>query len=241
MSFKSNDNKALLWNLLSQHPNQKKNPKKFQAVLEYRINEIYTNRFKYGNNLMTMNKEIIKKFAQEIPPKTKTIEKISTVKQSILNKRLKDQQENFNHFIQKNKPKEIDFSENTDEEPIDFRIVDDTMQKRELELKKIMSHYNKQGADKWLEGKQTSTSKNLKIDKTTNVEIDSDIVNVTSHERRVRFNVEEKQNKNTHKTQPNFFLERLKKIDVKDEIINHLKRIEEKQDKIMSLLETTHR
>ena len=27
----------LLWQLLSNHPNQKTNPKKFQAVLEYRV------------------------------------------------------------------------------------------------------------------------------------------------------------------------------------------------------------
>ena len=51
MSLNSNDNKALLWNLLSNHPNQKKDSKKFQAVLEYRVNEIHRNRFKFGNNL----------------------------------------------------------------------------------------------------------------------------------------------------------------------------------------------
>ena len=57
MSVNSNDNKALLWNLLSKHPNQKKDPSKFQAVLEYRVNEIHRNRFKFGNDLMVMNKE----------------------------------------------------------------------------------------------------------------------------------------------------------------------------------------
>ena len=65
MSVNSNDNKALLWNLLSKHPNQKKDPSKFQAVLEYRVNEIHRNRFKFGNDLMAMNKEIIKQFASE--------------------------------------------------------------------------------------------------------------------------------------------------------------------------------
>ena len=57
MSVNSNDNKALLWNLLSKHPNQKKDPSKFQAVLEYRVNEIHRNRFKFGNDLMVMNKD----------------------------------------------------------------------------------------------------------------------------------------------------------------------------------------
>ena len=55
MSVNSNDNKGLLWNLLSKHPNQKKDPKKFQAVLEYRVNEIHRNRFKFNNNLGFFN------------------------------------------------------------------------------------------------------------------------------------------------------------------------------------------
>ena len=66
--------------------------------------------------------------------------------------------------------------------------------------------------------------------KKTNIKIESDVVNVPTKERRVRFEVEEKP------TKPISFLDKLKKIDVKDEIINHLKRIEAKQDMILSLL-----
>ena len=70
----------------------------------------------------------------------------------------------------------------------------------------------------------------LKIDKTSNVKIESDIVNVQAKERRVRFEVEEKPKKT------NSFLDKLKKKDVNDEIIQYLNRIEEKQDKIIALL-----
>ena len=113
-------------------------------------------------------------------------------------------------------------------------MVDDTLQQRELELKNIMAQYDSTGknANEWLKGEETSTSKHLKIDKKTNVKIESDVVNVPTNQRRVRFEVEEKP------TKPISFLDKLKKIDVKDEIINHLKRIEEKQDLILGLLQS---
>ena len=114
MSVNSNDNKGLLWNLLSKHPNQAKDPKKFQAVLEYRVNEIHRNRFKFNNNLMAMNKEIIKQFAAEIPPPTnkKTQPKKPTLsKAKVFENKLKNQQDNFNKLINGEKPKEIDFSD----------------------------------------------------------------------------------------------------------------------------------
>jgi DNA-binding CsgD family transcriptional regulator len=237
MSVNSNDNKALLWNLLSNHPNQKSDPKKFQSVLEYRVNEIHRNRFKFGNNLMTMNKEIIKQFASEMPaqhqkPPQQKPQQLS--KGKIFEQRLKRQQDNFNKLINGTKPKEIDFSDKTEESPIDARMVDDTLQQRELELKNIMAQYdtNSKNANEWLKGQETSTSKHLKIDKKTNVKIESDVVNVPTKERRVRFEVEEKP------TKPISFLDKLKKIDVKDEIITHLKRIEEKQNLILSLLQS---
>ena len=235
MSVNSNDNKGLLWNLLSKHPNQKKDPKKFQAVLEYRVNEIHRNRFKFNNNLMAMNKEIIKQFAAEIPPPTnKKIQpkKTTLSKAKVFENKLKNQQDNFNKLINGEKPKEIDFSDKTEEAPIDARMVDDTLQQRELELKKIMAQQaqNNNSATEWLKAEETSSSKHLKIDKTSNVKIESDIVKVQEKERRVRFEVEE----NPMKTIS--FLDKLKKKDVNDEIIQHLNRIEEKQDKILALL-----
>ncbi len=236
MSVNSNDNKALLWNLLSKHPNQKKDSKKFQAVLEYRVNEIHRNRFKFGNNLMDMNKEIIKQFANEIPPQSinNKITPPKQSKQNIFDQRLKNQQDNFNKLINGQKPKEIDFSDKTEESPIDLRVVDDTLQQRELELKKIMSQYESNGnnATQWLKGEDTSNSKHLKIDKKTTVKIESDVVNVPIKEKRVHFEVEEKP------TKPISFLDKLKKIEVKDEIIKYLKRIEEKQDLILGLLQS---
>jgi hypothetical protein len=55
MSVNSRENKELLWQLLSDHPFQKKDPKKFQSMLEYKVNETHQTRFNFQNNLMIMN------------------------------------------------------------------------------------------------------------------------------------------------------------------------------------------
>jgi len=137
MSVNSTDNKGLLWQLLSKHPNQKSDPKKFQSVLEYRVTEMHKNRFKFSNNLMSMNKEIIKQFAQEVrPTRTTKPPQAPISKGQDFEKKLKAQKNNFNNLINKQKPPDIDFSDKTEETPIDERMVDNTLHERERELKK---------------------------------------------------------------------------------------------------------
>ena len=93
---------------------------------------------------------------------------------------------------------------------------------------------NSNNATEWLKGEETSTAKHLKIDKTSNVKLEPDVVNVSAKQKRVHFEIKEKDTK----SKPSSFLDKLKKIDVKDEIINHLNRIEEKQNLILSLLQS---
>ena len=193
MSVHSTQNKSLLWQLLSNHPNQKTNPKKFQHVLEYRVNEMNKNRFKFNNDLMIMNKEIIKQFAQEAnhPQTTKTPKQPAAMsKAQVFEKNLKAQQNNFNTLINKQKPPDIDFSDKTDDTPIDARMVDTTLQERERELKKIMAEYNsnEDNAKQWLTGESTST--HLKIDGNSNIKIEPTVL-MDEKERRVTFEVEE--------------------------------------------------
>ena len=85
-------------------------------------------------------------------------------KAQVFEKNLKAQQNNFNTLINKQKPPDIDFSDKTDDAPIDARMVDTTLQERERELKKIMAEYNsnEDDAKQWLTGESTST--HLKID-----------------------------------------------------------------------------
>jgi len=235
MSVFSSQNKSLLWQLLSNHPNQKSNPKKFQHVLEYRVTEMNKNRFKFNNDLMVMNKEILKQFAQEMPKQTKpAIKKApSMTKGQIFEQNLKVQQNNFDTLINKQKPADIDFSDKTDDEPIDARMVDTTLQERERELKKIMAQYNpnENSAKQWLTGE--STSSHLKIDDSSNIKIEPTVLTDEMPERRVRFEVEE----NTSVApvvNAVSFLQKLKKTD--EGIIPYLKRIEENQVVIINLL-----
>jgi hypothetical protein len=237
MSVCSSQNKSLLWQLLSNHPNQKNNPKKFQHVLEYRVTEMNKNRFKFNNDLMIMNKEIIKQFAQEIPkqqakPAVKKTPPMT--KGQIFEQNLKVQQNNFNTLINKQKPPDIDFSDKTDDTPIDARMVDTTLQERERELKKIMAEYNpnENSAKQWLTGESTST--HLKIDDSSNIKIEPTVLTDEMQERRVRF--EDGENtKPAPVVNAISFLQKLKKTD--DEgILPYLKRIEENQAVIIDLL-----
>ena len=235
MSVFSSQNKSLLWQLLSNHPNQKSNPKKFQHVLEYRVTEMNKNRFKFNNDLMVMNKEILKQFAQEMPKQAKpeTKKPPSMTKGQIFEQNLKVQQNNFDTLINKQKPADIDFSDKTDDEPIDARMVDTTLQERERELKKIMAQYNpnENSAKQWLTGESTST--HLKIDDSSNIKIEPTVLTDEMPERRVRFEVEE----NTSVApvvNAVSFLQKLKKTD--EGILPYLKRIEENQVVIINLL-----
>ncbi len=241
MSVQSSQNKHLLWQLLSNHPNQKSNPKKFQHLLEYRVTQMHKNRFKYNNDLMLMNKEVIKQFANEIPPPPTGagIQQASISKTDVFNKKLKIQQDNFNTLINKQKPAEIDFSDKNEDTPIDARMVDTTLQAREEELKKIMSQYNKNDkAKEWLSSASTSTTNHLKIDNESNVKIQPTILTKDTSERRVRFEVEEETPPTTTTID---FLQKLKKTKGKeDELLSYLKRIESKQDIIINLLKTTN-
>ena len=240
MSVNSRENKGLLWQLLSNHPFQKEDSKKFQAVLEYRVNEIHKNRFRFNNNLMSMNKEIIKQFANEVPKQTQPTTPSTASQPSkakVFETRLKVQQDNFDTLINKQKPAEIDFSDKTEEAPVDARMVDNTLQQREQELKKIMSQYNnntESTTTKWLQSESTSSSKNLKIDKDSNVKIKPFVFDSEKSEKHVSFEIEEKDNKSSNAMS---FLTKLKKTNVKEEVISYLKRIEEKQDIIITLLQ----
>lgn len=181
MNFTSRDNKGLLWQLLSDHPLQKKDPTQFQKILEHRVSEINKNRFTFNSNLLLMNKEVLKQFAKEIPNEisnktSKPLNKQGFTKRQIFETRLKEQQNEFTSLINKPKVKEIDFSDKTEEEPITNRMVDSQLEQREAELKKIMAQYDKSSTEEWLKGESTSTDKKLAIDQSSNIKIEPTII-----------------------------------------------------------------
>ena len=161
--------------------------------------------------------------SKKAPPMTKG---------QVFEQNLKAQQNNFNTLINKQKPPDIDFSDKTDDAPIDVRMVDTTLQQRERELKKIMAEYNsnEDNAKQWLTGESTST--HLKIDDNSNIKIEPTVLTDETQERRVRFEVEEK---SVPAVSAMSFLQKLKKTDDED-ILPYLKRIEENQAIIIDLL-----
>ena len=159
-------------------------------------------------------------------------------KGQIFEQNLKVQQNNFNTLINKQKPADIDFSDKTDDTPIDARMVDTTLQERERELKKIMAQYNpnENSAKQWLTGESTST--HLKIDDNSNIKIEPTVLTNETQERRVRFEVEENSipTVSAPAVSAMSFLQKLKKTDNDADILSCLNRIEENQAIIIDLL-----
>ena len=198
---------------------------------------------------MNMNKEIIKQFANEIPIYNKKKKLPSLTKTQAFDKRLKNQQTHFNKF-NKPKPTEIDFSDKTEDLPITNNMVDNTLIARAKELENIMAEYSDENAAmNWLEGKKTKISKNLKIDNTSNVKIQPTILENTNKidtvrqtnnmqrkpGKRVQFEISEK------KLSTSNLLSKFKKHESNNIILDYLKRIENKQDKILAYIENINK
>jgi hypothetical protein len=251
MNFTSRDNKGLLWQLLSDHPLQKKDPTQFQKILEHRVSEINKNRFTFNSNLLLMNKEVLKQFAKEIPNEisnktSKPLNKQGFAKRQIFETRLKEQQNEFTSLINKPKVKEIDFSDKTEEEPITNRMVDSQLEQREAELKKIMAQYDKSSTAEWLKGESTSTDKKLAIDQSSNIKIEPTIIKTPKVKTPKVKTPEAKKRVTFDVTESDSFLSGLKtKIKGESEIngdnltliLKELSIIKENQLKILGILE----
>lgn len=239
MSANSRENKELLWQLLSDHPFQKENPRKFQSMLEYKVNEIHEKRFGFQNNLMEMNKEIIRHFTNQLNTPIKkqnnsNIQNNKLSKNQIFDSKLKEQKNNFETLMQKKKPQEIDFSDKTEESPITDRMVNNTLEQRKNDLKNIMEQYNTNDkSTEWLKGESTSTEKKISIHKSSALEIKPTIIETSEkkNEKRVHFNVSETPEKT------NNLLNKLKKKQENNNFIEYFQKILSNQEKIITLLE----
>ena len=62
MEFRSQENKQILYQILSSHPLKSINEGRFASAIEAQVNLVYKERFKFKNALVEMNKEIIRRF-----------------------------------------------------------------------------------------------------------------------------------------------------------------------------------
>lgn len=174
MSVNSDENKSLLLSILQDHPVYKSNHAALKDQLFKVIEYVHRERFRFNNNLTDMNKEILRniqtRMTQDKPQVSKpsvdpgwgthiqdgrVISKDEVPKLKIFEERLKEKQDDFNNLIKAEVPKEIDFSDKTVDSPIiTDNTIDRTMQKRQEELRKIMSGYqpDKKAAEAWLNG-----------------------------------------------------------------------------------------
>jgi len=247
MSITSKENTDLLRNLLKDHPLQLADPRQFHEIFQNEMERIHSNRFHFKSNLMLMNKEILKTFQsikseimqqqqqqqQQLrqSPQQQAVHreihpnKNENINMRIFEKDLKEKQQDFNNLMNKEKPKEIDFSDKHREYSLSQSDYDHNMTQRETELAKIMqSQQQNKGVEAWLKGETNTKPEtiNLKIDHSSNVKLDAIPL---QKQKRVRFretvsngnpepsNISETSNNH----EPDFFSKlKLKKNDQQD-------------------------
>ena len=193
MSINSNENKKMIWDLLSPtFPENLSVRQRMKAFIDDISATLHKDRFKYKSNIMQMNKILlseskkyltkcvreikvnqaetqqVNKLHQRNMVGSRNYDKFTTKKEhtTTFEKRLRDKQEKFNKLLDGKKPKKIDFSDKPDK-PISTMntLIDSTLAEREKELSSITKNYNKKDVEKWLTngGKIEQTSPNIEI------------------------------------------------------------------------------
>ena len=111
-------------------------------------------------------------------------------------KKLAEKQKDFENGITLKKPKEIDFSDGSEDFPIDNLdvIMNQTLADRQKELEQITSGFSKkqqEEASKWLNNGETP-----KIKIFDNVIVENEVIKPTKPTKKVRFEVKETGEKN---------------------------------------------
>ena len=222
MSINSNENKKMIWDLLSStFPENLSVRQKMMQFIDDVSQTLHRDRFKYKSNIMTMNKILLsecKKYLakciqesnqiqknipqsgqlQKIPMEnSRNYDKFVTKKEHALTfeKRLRDKQENFNQLIDGKKPEKIDFSDKIDK-PISTMtsLLDTTMAEREKELSSITNNYKTQDVEKWLQN-----GGNIESSSSSNISIKNEIKGIlkpielsSENKKKVTFEITEK-------------------------------------------------
>lgn len=254
--FLSQDNKRILWELMTENnvfkgiPNNYVSNVKndFETTLTYTFNTIQNN-----DDILSLNKQVIIKMITEVKKYISvplTSEEILTKKQEKFQRGLETKQEEFNKLIQPPKPAVIDFSEKLDDEPIGSEMdskLAETIAWREKQLSQVLEQQDPTRANDWIKnGKQDNNTtargdsikigESIKIGDNTKIE---DIINI----KKVSFLESTEDSKQI--TQPTF-MDKLKKKDIHEEVASikndmktllaQNKLILENHDKLINLL-----
>lgn len=239
MSVVSQENKTMLLDLMVSICEENKyeiNKKKLIDFINSQCGYFHTQRFEY-DNLNEINKKIVELSYNFIlsNQNSNNVSNMNSIKietsKEIFSRKLENQQNNFNKMINPKKPKEIDFTDNKEDEPIknlDF-IMTQTLADRQKELELITNKYNtnsQKTAQKWLNREDDEVPK-IKIEE--NIKVNKLHQNIN---KKVRFDIDEKPSKLN-----NLFSKlKNKKISNDNNIKNMLETIIENQEKIINLL-----
>jgi len=222
MSINSNQNKKLIWDLLSPtFPENRSVRQRMVTFIDDVSSTLHKDRFKYKSNMMQMNKILlseskkyltkcvneikmdqvevrqINKIQQRNMVDSRNYDKFTTKKEhtTTFENRLRDKQEKFNKLLDGEKPKSIDFSDKPDK-PISTinTLIDSTLAEREKELSSITKNYNKKDVEKWLTngGKIEQTSTNIEIKNEIQGILKPIEISKELQQKRVTFEIEKK-------------------------------------------------
>ena len=222
MQFDSQENKALIWGVLSEQKVFENIPDKLfskvQTLFETEIKSIKERNNGKNADLLIMNKMLMQNFTRSLSSlKENKIMKAKKIEESFNLKR-----EELNSLLVGVKPKEIDFSDPSDDEPLKIADLDDKLNSIIDERKALISDYD-----------NIDATNNIEIlDKPKNVinEKLNDLNNIGNLGNNLELKEEIISEENLEET----FLSKLKKNDeISLEVINNkLDKIMEKIDKL---------
>ncbi len=246
MSIVETSNKKMLFELLKSIGTDNNfviNDNELIDFINKKCNYFHVNRyeFDFGSNLNAVNKKIVEdgynfimsKQVRQNVPKIKN-EQLS--KREIFDVGLASKEAQFKNLIDPKKPKEIDFTDGSDDFPIQNLdvIMNQTLADRERELNSITKKYSNQDhttAQKWL-NREDDTPK-IKIERDSNISLTKNEI-VVKPKKKVTFEVDEKKKDNNLLG----FLSKLKQKTIVEDnnIINKLDIIIKNQNEILKLL-----
>ncbi len=260
MDFLGNDNKAILWsvldesNIFQKFPNEKYNEIKhlFENVLNEYVNN---NDLSTNKNIMDMNREVIPILlnkvntlanSQPVNNKLQVVyrsEDLKKQKQEEMSLKMQEQKSNMDSLLQPKRPKEVSFADNRNNEedkPIGDnmdRLIQEMLSSREKELDNAINTTTLEEAKKWIGIPNTSTNNTSTNNTSTNnivkepdfLEEDETEGNFVKLETVSISNNEETNN-------PISIVNKFKKRDIQQEILEELKIVKNNQQIILEKL-----
>lgn len=199
--FISNENKALIWSLLTENNSFTNIPENKSSTIKNAFDNnitIIARNISSTDNLISLNKLIIGKTLTELKVyktgEMNTIYNASELlqqRQKVFEDELNNKKYEFNQFNNISTPDKIDFSDILDS-PIEgndmAKIIEEQIRVREKQLTHVLDNQNKEDAKKWIQpGNEDKREEvKLKIGENINLYVDDNLI-VNKPRKKVNF------------------------------------------------------